>query len=145
MYINDVLYSYNGNEKNVVVRDGTVSISPSAFEQSNFESISLPNSIVSIGDYAFCECRYLQSVVLPNKLFRIEKYLFRNCDNLRSVIIPFGVTYIGQGAFEWCYSLDSVVIPNSVTTIKQLAFNGAGITSIVLPQGIDSNPLAELL
>ncbi|WP_301638756.1 leucine-rich repeat domain-containing protein [Xylanibacter brevis] len=91
--------------KEYVVREGTEVICDEAFRDWYFlQSITIPNSVTSIGDYAFAQCEPLQSITIPNS-----------------------VTSIGDGAFSWCTSLQSITIPNSVTSIGNGAFIGCNI------------------
>ena len=63
-------------------------------------------------------------LVLPDSVTSIGNYAFRGCTSLTSVIIPDSVTSIGQSAFANCYSLTFVTIPGSVTSIGSYAFQG---------------------
>ena len=84
--------------------------------------LSLPNSVTSIGNSAFCWCDGLTSIEIPNSVISIGEFAFTGCDSLTSVTIPNSVTSIGDWAFTGCYSLTSVTIPNSVTSIGDWAF-----------------------
>lgn len=84
----------------------------------------IPNSVASIGNYAFSFCVNLTSVVIPNGVKSIGEGAFGDCDNLTSVTIPGSVAAIGEYAFSGCYRLTSVIIPNSVTSIGEDAFYG---------------------
>ncbi len=85
-------------------------------------SISIPNSVKSIGDYAFAICTNLTSIDIPNSVKSIGDYAFNQCTGLTSVAIPNSVTSIGNFAFWGCTNLISVSIPNSVTSIGNNAF-----------------------
>ena len=99
----------------------------------------IPNSVTSIGDWAFAYCRGLTSVTIPNSVTRIGNYAFWSCDGLSSVTIPNSVTSIGDGAFSRCSSLTSVTIPNSVTSIGAEAFCYCdGLTSVTIPNSVTS-------
>ena len=82
----------------------------------------IPNSVTSIGDYAFYECSGLTSVTIPNSVESIGSYAFSGCSGLTSVTIPNSVTSIGMDAFKNCTGLTSVTIGNSVTSIGWCAF-----------------------
>ena len=77
-----------------------------------------------IGDGAFRDCHRLISVTIPNSVTSIGWRAFSGCSNLTSVTIPNSVTSIGNSAFAGCSSLTSVTIPNSVTSIGNSAFAG---------------------
>ena len=82
----------------------------------------IPNSVTTIGDYAFYNCRGLTSIEIPNSVTTIGGCAFYNCTGLTSVTIPNSVTSIGDYAFYGCRGLTSVTIGNSVTTIGREAF-----------------------
>ena len=66
--------------------------------------------------------KYGSEYTIPNSVTTIGKWAFENCTSLASVNIPNSVTTIGGWAFYCCTSLASVNIPNSVTTIGNRAF-----------------------
>ena len=86
-------------------------------------SVSIPNSVSKIGDRAFQFCHSLISITIPNSVTSIERNTFFRCNGLTSVTIPNSVTSIGDYAFYDCSSLTSVTIPNSVTSIGNRAFD----------------------
>ena len=88
----------------------------------NITSITIPNSVTTIGKGDFSECSSLASVIIPNSVTIIEADVFSDCSSLASITIPNSVTSIGESAFESCHSLSSITIPNSVTSIGQYAF-----------------------
>ena len=94
------------------------------FQQSRLTSITIPNSVTSIGKYAFYGCSGLTSVTIPNSVTSIGNYSFWGCFGLTSVTIPNSVTSIGNYAFRYCSGLTSVTIPNSVASIGNGAFSG---------------------
>lgn len=69
---------------------------------------------------AFSYCDNLRSVTMPNTITSIGSYTFSDCDNLESVVISNSVTTIGAWAFYGCGKLDTITIPNSVTTYINL-------------------------
>ena len=75
-----------------------------------------------VADFRFYTCRSLTSVTIPNSVTSIGESAFSECRRLTSVTIPNSVTSIGDKAFFDCYSLTSVTIPNSVTSIGKEAF-----------------------
>ena len=86
------------------------------------QNTTIPNSVTSIGGYAFEDCSSLTSVTIPNSVTSIGYGAFSGCSSLTSVTIPNSVTSIGEWAFSGCSSLTSVTIPNSMTRIGNAAF-----------------------
>ncbi|MBR6188612.1 MAG: leucine-rich repeat protein [Prevotella sp.] len=72
--------------------------------------------------YKYYECSALTSVTIPNSVTSIGSSVFWGCSGLTSVTIPNSVTSIAESAFRDCTSLTSITIPNSVTSIGQYAF-----------------------
>ncbi|MDE7093452.1 MAG: leucine-rich repeat protein, partial [Oscillospiraceae bacterium] len=85
-------------------------------------SVTIPDSVVTIGEYAFYDCDSLISVTIPDSVVTIGEYAFYDCDSLISVIIPDSVTTIEKRTFSRCDSLTAVTIPDSVTSIEDWAF-----------------------
>ena len=102
-------------------------------------SITLPPSLVGIGNYAFFGCTGLTSLTIPSGVTSIGNFTFQNCTGLTSLTIPSGVTSIGSNAFQGCTGLTSLTIPSGVTSIGQYTFNGCtGLTSLTIPSGVTS-------
>jgi hypothetical protein len=102
---------------------------------NNLTSVTFPNSVTSIGGYAF-QSNELISVTIPNSVTSIGIGAF-DTNNLTSVTIPNSVTTIGDYAF-YGNSLTSVTIPNSVTSFGIFAFYGNSLTSVTIPNSVTS-------
>ena len=95
--------------------------------------LTIPDSVTTIGNYAFYDCDCLTSVTIPDSVTTIGNYAFCDCDSLTSITIPNSVTTIGDYAFYHCNSLTSVTIPDSVTTIGWGAFEScSSLTSVYI-------------
>ena len=92
----------------VSVPEGVTNIANYAFENRSIEKITLPASLVYIGDSAFSACTELASVVLPaeSDLVSFGTYCFYMCEKLKSMTIPAKVTDIGANAFINCGVLE---------------------------------------
>ena len=88
------------NLKHVVIPDGMTKICNYLFYESGLESITIPNSVTTIGNSAFCNCKSLASVTIPDSVTIIDEYAFSCCTALSSFYIPDTVTTIGNEAFE---------------------------------------------
>ena len=123
------------------IRRGSKSICDQAFlwQCSSLQSVTIPDSVTSIGDRAFSWCTSLQSVTIPDSVTSIDESAFSWCTSLQSVIIPDSVTSIGDRAFWGCTSLQSVIIPDSVTSIGNKAFSDCkSLQSVTIPDSVTS-------
>lgn len=110
---------------------------------SGLESITIPSSVISIGDGAFSGCSNLASVNIPKGVTNIGPWTFKDCSNLTNIIIPSGVTNIGDGAFSGCSGLSRVAIPSGVTNIGSEAFKDcSGLVNFAIPSGITNIGMA---
>ena len=131
----------NGEEvKDLVIPNSVTSIGDYAFRGcSGLTSVTIGNSVTSIGAEAFMGCSGLTSVTIPNSVTSIGDYAFSYCSGLTSVTIPNSVTSIGGGAFYECSVLTSVTIGNSVESIGDCAFAYcSGLTSVTIPNSVKS-------
>ena len=71
-------------------------------------SITIPNSVTSIGSSVFQDCSSLTSVTIPNSVTSIDYYTFKRCSSLTSVTIPNSVKKINGSAFSECPKLENV-------------------------------------
>ncbi|GBU28068.1 leucine-rich repeat [Treponema sp. R8-4-B8] len=123
------------NLTSVTIPSSVLSIGQSAFSGcTGLPSITIPSSVTSIGNSAFSGCTSLPSISIPDSVLSIGNSAFSGCTALTNVTIENGVTSIGQSAFSGCTSLPSVIIPDSVTSIGDSAFrNCTSLESITLP------------
>lgn len=104
------------------------SIGESAFEGcSNLTAVKIPDTVTAIQKNAFADCTGLKDVTIPAKCKKIEDNAFCGCKNLSEATISDGVEQIGSSAFLNC-ALSSIVIPNTVESIGEAAL-GAYQTS----------------
>ncbi|MFL1684528.1 leucine-rich repeat protein [Coprobacter secundus] len=146
-YYDGILGSYSGEVTipETVEYNGKVytvtSIEPKAFNNcTHLSAVSIPNSVITIGDEAFSNCySSLKSIIIPDNVISIGRLAFYNCNNLISVTIGKNVTSIGDNAFNNCSKINSIVVPDNVETIGNYAFNSCrNLTSIIIGNGITS-------
>ena len=128
------------NLTSVTIPNSVTSIGQEAFAGCcSLTSITIPNSVTSIGQKAFEGCRGLASVNFGNSVSSIGYGAFSDCTGLTTVAIPNSVTSIGSSAFSYCSGLTLVTISNSMTSISSNAFNGcSSLTSITIPESVTS-------
>ena len=104
---------------------------------------TIPNSVTSIGSYAFSFCESLTSVTIPNRVTSIGNRAFIGCRSLKSVTIPDSVTSIGDEVFSKCTNLVSVTIPSTVKRIGENAFGGCESLTIYGTSGSEAEKYAK--
>ena len=130
---NDSLTVIFGDESNLKT------IGNRAFGFTGLTTITLPDSVETIGDSAFDHCDKLTSVTLGSGLKSIGNYAFNYCSALSSINIPEGVTFLGNSAFNNCTSLESINIPGSVNTIGNSAFwHCTALEELTINSGVET-------
>ena len=125
------------NLTSVTIPESVTSIGGGAFSDcTGLTSVNIPNSVTSIGGNAFSGCTGLTSVNIPNSVTSIGGGAFSGCTGLTSVNIPNSVTSIGDAAFYKCSNLTSVTISEGVTVVDENAFRGTGISTIFIPNSV---------
>ncbi|MCH5335466.1 MAG: leucine-rich repeat domain-containing protein [Alistipes sp.] len=101
-------------------------------------SITIPDSVTEIEQYAFEYCTNLTNVTIGgNGATGIGYSAFQNCTSLTNVTIGNGVTKIETTAFKDCFSLEHLTIGNGVKTMGRAAFeNCLKLTSITIPESM---------
>ena len=125
-------FLWGGDYEYSVTKDGyelTLLKGPDILEDYAFDncidlaSLSLPESIKSIGKDAFEGCNSLKSIDIPSSVTEIGDTAFRSCESLQSIHLPDGLLTIGEEAFQSCRSLTQITIPKYVQGIKSNTFS----------------------
>ena len=129
-----------GKNGQYIIPDSVTSIDNYAFSDcKNLTSITIPDSVTTIGDSAFSGCSSLQNIDVPAGVTSIGDDAFSYCSGLTNITIPDGVTAIGNGTFSDCSGLTNIIIPDNVTTIGRYAFQHCtGLKSLTMSGGISS-------
>lgn len=105
---------------------------------SHIEKVTIPESITSIGEYAFTECSLITEIAVPEGVTELAEGVFSQCGSLESVTLPDSLTYIGVSAFTMCDALTDVVIPKNVGRIDAEAFTlCSALENISIPAGVE--------
>lgn len=134
--------------KSVSFPSNTKIIGEGAFGGTALESLSLPGSLVEIGNHAFYDIAALKSVAFPARLTRMGEYAFANCSALENVNLSgTHLTRIEGHSFDGCVALTNVAVPTAVNWVGTEAFNRSAITSLSLPglTGADDYALAGMI
>ena len=153
--IDGVLYSCDGKTllsyptakaySSYPVASGTETIGEYAFFHSKVQTIFLPDTVSTIGDYAFYYAGELSSINFPTALTSIGDSAFFACQSLTAVDIPATITQIGPSAWAACTSLpaitvasenpnytavDGVLYTKDMTVLKVYPYAKSGVTFV---------------
>jgi len=104
----------------------------------NIHSVTIPQSVTSIGDYAFSRCEKMDSLTINDATTSIGSWAFDECYKLTTLSLGKNITTIGDYAFLDCHTLDNVTIPPSVTSIGKSAFYRCyALTTLSLGENIE--------
>lgn len=140
--------AFMGPVSEVVWSANLESIGSKAFLGATLTAMALPETVTSIGKYAFSNCSKLQNVTLPSSLETISEEAFSRCSSLKEVKLPSslkkieksafgsaglvyvelpeGLLEIGERAFSGCGSIQTFILPSTVVTFGADAFYGCG-------------------
>ena len=121
----------------IVLPESLEDIGPKAFMSTGLTSVTIPDNVKNVNNYAFSDCGALTSATVGKGAEIIGSGAFRDCTALETVTLNEGLDTIGSGAFENCTSLKNVKIPDSVTTLGDGAFRGCtSVTEITVPEKV---------
>ena len=88
----------------------------------NNSTIQIPNTVTSIGSYAFSNTAISGSLLIPSSVTEIGEGAFKNCRSITDLSLPSNLKRIGNSVFYACGFVGKLTIPNSVTEIGDYAF-----------------------
>ena len=108
------------------------------YDNTELKSVTIPQTVESIGSYAFANCKSIETVVFPNRLKTIEFAAFRHCSLLSYVFIPQGLSLIEDAVFSYCTSLVKIEVDksnNHFCAINGVLFSSDKTTLLSYPAG----------
>lgn len=132
--------SLSNSIETIIIKDGITKIGDLSFVGCTaLTSVTIPNSVKSIGAYAFKNTA-LTSITIPDQVHTIWQEAFSDT-KLINIMIPASVQLINNQAFQNCTSLGNVTFAenSALTTIASYAFNGCtSLTRIEIPDTVSS-------
>jgi len=105
-------------------------------ERDFITELIFPQSMRTIGQSAFDNCKALRSVQFNQGLASIGNSAFGGCENMREIVLPDSLRELGRSCFMGCSSLESVIFPDKLREIGSSAFWGCPIGELRLPQSL---------
>ena len=104
------------------------------------------SQLISVGNYAFRNCKNLIGITLPTSVTGIGKYAFQSCEKLLRIALPESVESIGNYAFKGCGNLSAIYIGRAwtlgsfppVTELGNKVFSGCGKLETIYVPDADS-------
>lgn len=95
------------------------------YPEGKIGTCKIPNSVLAIGDYAFCGAK-LTDITIPDGVQTIGENAFNGCTSLQSISLPNSIRTICDGTFYGCPSLEKITIPLGTVSIGEDAFSHCG-------------------
>ncbi|MDE6288272.1 MAG: leucine-rich repeat domain-containing protein [Muribaculaceae bacterium] len=116
------------------------SIGDDAFAGLTMKFFSIPTSVTSIGNRAFCNCDELLDIQIPESVTSVGEEAFENCSRLYAVAFGKAIVSIGDRAFKNCGDLNFYYLPaNNLNSIGNEAFSGcSSLESVFIPGSVIS-------
>ncbi len=129
----DILKRYIEGSKNFIIPSGLTKIKVFGFYGYPYvESITIPNSVTSLGGYCFSNMTTLKEVTFeePCQIASLSNYCFQNCLSLLEIEIPSSVTSIDSTTFELCTNLTTITINKPTDSIAGAPWGATNATVV---------------
>lgn len=120
--LDDYSFGECNNVENIVLHTGVTSFVGAFRNCKNVASVTIPEGIETISQYAFAGCINLRSVTLPSTIKTIQSYAFSGCSSLSYINLPEGLKTIRSAAFNGCSSMIKFILPSTLATLEVKVF-----------------------
>jgi len=118
------------------IGNGVVVLPSNFLSYSSISSITIPNSVTQISEYAFNGCGGLKALIIPESVASIGADAFEDCYGLQ--ILTWNAIDCDYTGNMTCDNVTQVTIGNKVKTIPRRFCMNSGITSIDIPASVDT-------
>ena len=122
-------YAIFRDVEDYVIPHGVRTIQDYAFNGTNLKRISIPDTVIFIGQYAFADCRLLDETILPPRVDKIRKATFQYCTSLSTIKLAKATYRIETGAFSGT-AIRVIELPHRNMTIENGAFDD-GVKAVI--------------
>lgn len=137
LYFNLLSNTYEDGIGTITFRRDITTLYKYMFEHAHLTSVTLPESVTSIGDGAFKSCEKLTLVNIPASVTHIGSSAFSCCNSLKDIITTPNITTIEKHTYSGCMGLTELIIPEGITTINAYAFHDCyNLKSVTLPESL---------
>lgn len=127
--------TYEAEMKAINLPDGLVEIGQTAFQNSKLESVSIPDSVTTMGIGSFTGSANLKEVKLSRNVEVIPQSAFASAIELKNIAIPEGVKEIGKQAFAGTH-VEELSLPSTLVEIEQRAFENHNLVTLEIPSNV---------
>ena len=122
----------------IYLPDSIHTIGEFAFDSCRFVGVFLPRNLKTISAWAFAECNGIEEFTIPSSVTSLGDCAFFDCFDLKTVIIDAKIDSLPNDVFRQCRNLDSVVFHTGIKKIGARAFLQTGLTSMIIPRTVES-------
>lgn len=127
---------YDGTTPYTVTEIGYANYHIFNYEDPGVKTISMPKTVIAIGENTFRKCKSLKTVEIPAK--QVGACSFYGCTSLQNVVLSGPITTISEGLFQDCGALLKINLPSTITTIQTNAFLNCNSLEINVPSSVTS-------
>lgn len=134
---------YIGTRKDVIIPEKiddctVVSINICAFDETDIESVVIPDTVTTIWNHAFYNCKKLHTVDMGNGVETLIQKTFYGCEKLENLKLSPNLKQSDDAAFSGCSSLKELHIPKTFTAWDMEMFYGNSLTKLTFEDGLES-------
>ena len=135
--LSTVTYAGAPGKSAVELSDNVFIVGSGAFKNTSIVTVSLPDSLITMGSGVFTGCTNLASLNIPEGVTTIADSFCKGCTSLKTVKLSSKTESIQKSAFDGCTSLQTIDVGTSLVTIGDSAFNGcSSLTSFTMPNSV---------
>ena len=124
-----------------IIPEGTTDIGKAFSKKLELKNITIPDSVINIGMFAFSQCANLAGIELPDTIQKIGPYAFTGCSNLQAITLGKSLKSLGVDVFSGCPKMKAITCkvedPNEISTLSKTDIGGYHATLFVPEQSVE--------